>query len=879
MKRDKNMPYSDDELYAPYEAPVYRKECREEIAFPIGGIGSGTISLSGRGELVDWEIFNRPNKNYRPRHTFFSIWAHQAGREPMFRVLEARLPASYSRHLTELGGTGTAPAIECDAGLLRMQDSEFIGEFPFGTVKFIEPHLPVNVTLAAFNPFIPLNEDDSSLPAAIFYLNISNPTQSAVSATVAMNLENMIGYTPTGGMSIFKAQTGRCINTFRKSGDINGIFLHSEKYSGDSPRFGNLALGVLCDDVTYQAPWLRGGWWDGLQHFCNTFVQTGMFDNNNDSSPSDDGRNDIVSLGATIRLQPGQHVTIPFILAWYFPLFERYWDEWFLEECPSCSTETPTPIVWKNHYATRFSDAWDVLKYTSQNLERLYQETHAFSNTLRSSTVPGYVIDAVTANISILKTPTCVRLTDGSFYGFEGCCGRDGCCVGTCTHVWNYAQALPYLFPRLERSVRENEFRYSVRESDGHMRFRMKLPLDTKGGHTFHAAVDGQLGGILKLYREWLICGDDEWLREMWKTARKTLEYAWVAWDADKDGIIDGLHHNTYDIEFHGAEPLANSFYLAALKAAEKIASHLGETDNAEEYARIYASGSQRMDELLFNGEYYVQQIDNIDQHKYQYGAGCLSDQLIGQWYADMLGLGLLLEDEHVLLSLESIFRYNWVTTLGDFNNPQRVFAMNDEKGLLLCAWPHGGRPRFPLVYADEVWSGIEYQVASCMLYHGMLKEGLSIVRGVRERHQGNNRNPWNEVECGNHYARAMASYSLLLALSGFWYSASARSIVFDPRINQHNFKCFFSVDSAWGMYEQILSGNSSRIKVDVFSGNLELHRLSVGFRVKPEAGIFCTAGDIEQITDKETDEAHTHFQFHSGIVIKPGAPLLLIIR
>jgi hypothetical protein len=295
------------------------------------------------------------------------------------------------------------------------------------------------------------------------------------------------------------------------------------------------------------------------------------------------------------------------------------------------------------------------------------------------------------------------------------------------------------------------------------------------------------------------------------------LEYAWQQWDKDKDGVMEGIQHNTYDIEFHGPNTMMGSFYLGALRAAEEMARYLGEEEKADEYKSIFESGKAWMDEHLFNGEWYRQEVrpggDQLnvpieDWPKYQYGDGCLSDQMIGQWFARIVGLGDLFDPGHVRKTMASIFKYNWLSDLSEHSNPQRIYALNDEAGLLACSWPGGGRPALPFVYSDEVWCGIEYQVAAHLIYEGLVEEGLAVVKGVRDRHDGERRNPWNEFECGNHYARSMASYSVLLALSGFHYSAPARRISFAPRVHGNNFACFFSVDSGWGMYRQHTVGD-----------------------------------------------------------------------
>ncbi len=359
------------------------------------------------------------------------------------------------------------------------------------------------------------------------------------------------------------------------------------------------------------------------------------------------------------------------------------------------------------------------------------------------------------------------------------------------------------------------------------MAFRTLIPLV---GELWAAApaADGQMGTIMRLYREWQIGGDESFLRELWPQAKRALEFAWQSWDADRDGLMEGEQHNTYDIEFYGPNPLTSVLYLGALRAAEEMARAVGEEEAAQEYRGVYERGRQGMEDRLWNGEYYVQRLENVDEHRYQHGIGCLSDQLLGQWLAMVVGLGRLLPEERVRQALASVYGHNYREDLSEHPNPQRVYALNDERGLLLCSWPQGGRPRHPFPYAHEVWTGIEYQVAAHLIWEGLVSEGLTLVRAARDRYDGERRNPWNEVECGSHYARAMSSWSLLLALSGYRYSAPNRSLGFAPRVSSEDFCCFFTAGESWGRYTQRRDGPAQTHTLDLMWGGLTLERLQV---------------------------------------------------
>jgi hypothetical protein len=291
------------------------------------------------------------------------------------------------------------------------------------------------------------------------------------------------------------------------------------------------------------------------------------------------------------------------------------------------------------------------------------------------------------------------------------------------------------------------------------------------------------------------------------------------------------------------------TLYLGALKAATRMAEAVGEREAADTYSRLFESGRGRLEEL-WNGEFYMQRIPAVEsiqpsaaspnepwhapavvdgQVRYQYGEGCLSDQLLGEWFATVAGLGPLLAPDRVRATLGSIYRHNFKHDFFEHPNAQRLYALEDEKGLLLCTWPKGGRPALPFPYADEVWTGIEYQVAAHLIYAGHVAEGVALVRAVRDRYDGRRRNPWNEVECGSHYARALSSWSLVLALCGFSFSAPEARLGFAPRINARDFRCFFTAGSGWGVFRQRLeSERAFEVRLDLHYGELRLRRLEL---------------------------------------------------
>ena len=838
----------------------------QEIGFPIGGIGTGSISLGGRGDLRDWEIFNKPDKGSRLDFSFFALWAQQDGKKPVARVLERQVMPPYRG-----GGHGVPQRLL--SGLPRLEEAQFTGEYPFATIRFKDRNLPVRVELEAWNPFIPLNVDDSALPLAFFSWKLTNPSSDTVRVSLATSLSNPIGnkYANVKGE---RPGLGRNVNEFREGVGIRGLVFSSLKVKPDDPNYGSMGLVTTLDDLDVVTRWYRGGWWDQCHVFWDDFSDDGRVKNVRDTLSSDEWRSDVGSLILHATVPPRGSVTLPMLITWYFPNRENYWNG---------EAEVRGKMM-RNYVARKFGSAWEVAGYFFKNQQRLEQQTRAFHSALFNSTLPGYVIDAVSSQMSTLKTNVCVLLEDGSFFGFEGNSDNGGCCPLNCTHVWNYEQTLAFLFPQLERSMRETSFLHNTLPN-GYMTFRTLIPLGEYWWR-FKACADGQMGEIVRVYREWKISGDTQWLRKLWPKVKLALEFAWrgtgdpppkgfewtkeqvsMPWDPDKNGMMEGEQHNTYDIEFYGPNTMTGSLYLAALKAGAEMARALGEADKAGEYLSLLKQGAALYDEKLWGKDYYVQDVYvlkglQVPKHlispegeecnsdceckktpgdkkpaldtsmvnvKYQYGKGCLSDQLLGQYLAHAVGLGHVLNPDHVRTAARSIFKYNFKKRMTDFANVQRVYALNEEAGLLLCSWPHGNRPALPFVYSDEVWTGIEYQVAAILIYNGLVKEGLEIVKAVRDRYNGLHRNPWDEEECGHHYARAMSSWAVLLALTGYRCDGSAQRLEFAPVVSKDNFKTFWSNGTGWGKFSERSERGTLNVELRMDNGSMKLQTLVLG--------------------------------------------------
>ncbi len=813
-------------LTAPFRSRPLGPEAAA-AAFPLGGIGTGNVSLGARGELRDWEIFNGPGKGNWLPFTFFSLRAAPEGRPVVMRVLESRLRPPHGER--PLG----YPAWSHLAGLPRFADSRLVGEYPLATVELLDDDVPVAVTLEAFTPLVPLDARASGIPAAVLRYHVENTSDLPVEVTVAGTMPNALGFVGYDEEMVgFPVFEGEGSNAFRDDGAVRGLWFTSS-LPPEHLRHGTLALVTRDTQVTSRTAWgpdlsrsLRDFWEDleadgRLQEPSQTATEPQFW-----PAPVKVG-----SLAVHASLAPGERRAFEFVLAWHVPNRPKGWFGFGgLPLAAAAAAETV-----RNHYATWLQDAWHAARHLLDTLPDAERLTRTFHASLFRSTLPAAVVDAAASNVSVLRSTTCFRLEDGTFAGWEGVFDRVGSCPGTCTHVWNYAQTVAFLFPELERSVRRIELGLETDDA-GHMSHRSNrmfgpLMSDVLPSPRLKlAAVDGQLGVVVRLYREWRFSGDDAFLRELWPHAVRALEYAFAVWDTDGDLVLDGEQHTTYDIELHGPNSLAGSLFYAALRAAAEMARYLGQEEQAARYDEAARRGAAAMDALLWNGEYYVQRVDDVEGQPFQYGDGCLSDQVFGQLLAHVVGLGHVLPAEHVRQALSAVYRHNFRPSLRDHVNGQRTLALDDEAGLLLCSWPRGGRPRVPLSYCDEVWTGIEYQVAAHLIYEGLHSEGLTLVDATRARHDGHRRSPWNEVEAGHHYVRSMSSWALLLACSGYGYDARSDTLDFAPALGCE-LRCFFSTATGWGTVEQDGDG----LRLEVAFGSVRLAQL----RLRPPAGLW----------------------------------------
>ena len=632
-----------------------------------------------------------------------------------------------------------------------------------------------------------------------------------------------------------------------------------------APSAGTMCLASPDQGCSVRAVWLDR---DELLHrFASTGKVGGPGVPNGRMTPSPAGHTVNAAISRSLSLAPGASAATRFVYTWHFP--NQYYPQQSWR--PGA---TSSPLVG-NMYDVWFRDARSVLKYVLTELPHLDRRTRAFRRAMFETSLPQYFIDAVAANISIIRSPTCFWTRAGEFYGFEGCNPEGGCCPMNCNHVWNYEHTLARMWPALEVNMRVTELKHHQMDNGG-LHHRVSVPRSNPQKGQI-AVADGQCGAVLKAWREHLNSPDRRFLSDHWPAIRKAMDFAISEWDKDGDGVMEQPQFNTYDRVIYGQNTFISSWYLAALRAAEEMARMCNETPTAQRYRRLFEAGRKKAAETLFNGEYYIQLADNLNLG---YGTGCMADQVIGCWYARVTGLGEILPVEQVRKALQAVFANNFLWRQTGFEGTQRFqqFADGNDKGLLVCTWPKGGRPADPILYRDECWTGVEYQVASHCLYEGQVREGLSIVRGARERYDGSKRSPWNEIECGDYYARALASWSLLLAAQGFSYNGPAGRLGFDPRLKPEDHHSLFTVAAGWGTFSQKREANRQRSELQLLEGRCDLSELRFGLPggVTALASSAANIGDTKVVFEAAVADSQATLKLAGAMTLLPDQPLVV---
>ncbi len=819
-------------------AEVFKGEQLRYVGMPIGGIGCGQLYLGGDGKLWHWDIFK---SNYRrePDHDLliaaFSLGGHYAH------------PVAQSQQYSKWNGADVAQGflIRTPAGTKTLDRQGFSGitfrgEYPVGKVTYADEGYPVTVQLEAFSPFIPLNTKDSAIPATVMSYTVTNTSESAVDVDLGGWMQNATSpYTTStkfgkrrnrvteghGHVSVLSTVEGEGAQGKHGDGSMTLSLLHSSREKG-------LRMSAASSLVAPDSP-------------AGLFDQTtAMSEPNEAAKPLDELL--VGGLFAHFELAPGDSRTLDFAITWYFPDYTE------LDTLPVIKRTQDARHIFrdkKRFYATQFTSAGDVAACLARDNKHLLERTRAWNRTWYDGTLPYWLLDRSFIPIDCIATQTFHYFDDGRPYAWEGV----DCCPGTCTHVWHYAQALGRIFPELERAFREK------------VDFNAGLGFEPESGMIkdradYHAqgkeAVDGQAGTIIRVYREHQMSADDAFLHRLWPNVKKATEFL-IRKDADDNGLLEGKQPHTLDAAWYGPMGWLSSVYLGALAAAEAMAIEVGDSGFAKKCRTILDRGYENIVKVVFDGEYFIHK--PTGPRGLNTNHGCHIDQVLGQAWMHQVGLGRVIPKDETVSALNSLWKYNFAPDAGQYaldhveiEQAFRWYAMPGEAGLLMTTWPKGGakeaipgdtlraKGQNPIKftgaggYFNECMNGFEYQVAAHMVYEGdagseLVEKGLAIAKAVHERYGAAKRNPYNEIECGDHYARSMASYGVFLAACGYEYHGPKGYLAFAPRINPENFKAPFTAAEGWGSFSQKVEQGQQTELIELLEGQLVVNELAFG--------------------------------------------------
>lgn len=590
-----------------------------------------------------------------------------------------------------------------------------------------------------------------------------------------------------------------------------------------------------------------------------------LFANGSDKAEADAvspfGRKLVGAVGRKLKLAPGAQGEATFVVAWYFPGLLR-------------RTLGPLQDVEKlrRSYAKRFKSAADVARYVARDFDRLAGQTRLWNQTWYDSSLPYWFLDRTFAPICTLATSTCYQFDTGRFYAFEGVY----CCQGTCQHVWNYAQSVARIFPELERDLRERtDFGTAWHENGA---------TDYRGECATHVAHDGQCGVILRAWREHQMAPDDRYLRATWPRIRKSVEYM-IGLDGDENGILEGEQYNTLDAAWFGPMAWISSFYVAALRAGEAMAMEMDDQAFAERCRRIAERGSERIVKDLYNGEFFIHKPDPKHPQATNTNDGCHIDQLMGQAWAMQVGLPRVVAGKESRAALDAIWKYNFTPDVGPFREYSSIkggrwYAMAGEGGVVMTTFPRGGADKATgqggfAHYFNEVWTGQEHQLAAHMIWEGMVEQAFVITRILHDRHHAARRNPYNEIECSDHYTRAMSSHGTFLAACGYEYNGPKGHLGFAPRLTPERFMGPFTAAEGWGSFSQTRDGAKQTERIAVRYGRLRVKTLTFAVAEgRTPLGATVRLGNQTMKASLQTTGARVLVTLAQEVTIKSGETL-----
>ncbi len=853
--------------------PVVYAKSRNELRYigmPIGGFHAGTVYLGGDGRLWLWQVYNETiegtHEGIDPKTVHWNDGTTMRSIRPRDGAAYVDPAIADNRRVLEQGF-----AVQVDDGnevVIKTLDGDsweevtFESAYPTATVRYQSESLPIEVVLTAFSPFIPMNAEDSALPVTIFRIKVINQTEKKLNVSLLGWLENGVNKLSTN------PRPGRHGTSEHQEVLGKGVLRNEATLLA-----GHRALLYTCDraDEALRNATDAGSMYlmvhapaaEPLASIRPWPVDRELFDQKETAAAEQETPTVLVGgLRTSGNLEARGQFEADFSIGWHF-------------NNPHPKLKEIVPDAKGGyHYATRFADARAVGQYVAEHFGRLTSLTERWRDTWLDSTLPRWFLERTLLNIGTLATANTYRFASGRFWGWEGV----GACPGTCTHVWQYAQAVARLFPELERDLRERVDLGIAFKDDGAVIFRAE--------NERRPAIDGQAAIILRCYREHRMTADDRFLKRNWPNIKKALAFIF-AQDKNSDGMTDTPMENTLDAVWEGEIAWIVGLCIAAARAGQAMAEEVGDKAFAARCAQYVSMGSKNMEEHLFNGEYFIHRPDSISgRSKLGSYNTCHIDQVYGQAWMFQVGLPRILSKEKTLSALNALWKYNFTTDVGPYIKTHlggRPYAVAGEGGMVMNTnpqneeQPFGDNVTWQMGYFHECMSGFEHQVAAHMMGEGMVEESLVLTRMIHDRYHAARRNPYNEIECSDHYARAMASYGTFITACGFSFHGPKGYMAFVPNFQQPNFKVAFTAAEGWGSYHRERLNQGEHHAVAVRYGSLKLTQLRLqASRLPTETNISATHNGTAIRIQSLFEGKEVLFTFESPLVLRENDSLMI---
>ena len=697
---------------------------------PVGGFGAGTFSRTYRGDFARWHIKSAVHK-YAPVYANqFAMFQHVAGE-----------PAGTAQVL--MNGHPKNGELSSWQWDYPVGAGEYAALFPKSWYDYKWDKFPAHVVLEQFSPVLPGNYKESSYPVAVYRWHAENPTDKVVTVSVLLSWTNMGGWFRTYTHDFQAVLNQGNQNHFRRENVASGpamkgiVFDRNRAVGVPNEWDGEFTIAALQTpgvEVTYQTEFLADG--DGKSVWV-PFSKDGRLA---DSATSWVSATEKIGGAIAVRftLQPGEKKIVPMTIAWDFPVVEfgqgRKWNRRYTD-----------------FYGTSGSNSWTIARDGLLNASQWSEEIDAWQKPwVNDESKPAWYRGMLFNELYVLtdggtfwgrpvdsdpKVPTTFALLECYDYAYYGTLDVRFYASTALLKFWpvidkqvlrEFAATVPREWPELGlwvwKTQQTGQPVLHKRKKKGAVPHDLGVPegdpfisVNEPGWQDTNDWKDLNSKFVLMVYRDYVLTGksDKAFLREMWPAMKEAITYLQQFDRGDGIPANSGYPDQTYDSwVVNGISAYCGNLWLAALRAAEETARTLGENDAAAEYRQMFAKAQKTYVEKLWNGQYFRYDMDNQSKDAIQ------ADQLAGQWYANMTGLGDLVPHEMQISALKKIFANNVMK----FGNGEMGAANGmAADGSILRGNEQG----------EEVWAGTTFGLAALMLSEGMKEEAYKTAWGI----------------------------------------------------------------------------------------------------------------------------------------------------